>query len=386
LLVSVLLGGCGGPSSYDDFRAQLAQVSCKRDVRCGVIGASEASQCALPQAALSLTQSGQEDVNAALKAGRLRFDSSGAQDCIDALDGAPCDQSALEERLTRRCNSVVHPNVGPGQPCFAAGECAGGYCQQTQFGCAGTCMAYPSPGAPCQLFGPPEMTCDPTSQYCGDPHPPDGGVPDGGMGGATVCIRQKQSGDACERDEECAFGLVCLGTCQGLPRLHQGDLCNAPGTLCDDGVYCDTTGHCVGQKQSGTPCDAPGSCLDKLTCVGFQPSPIPNTPPMAGGTCRAWLDVGASCNPGSTMQPPLITGCPSDMTCNANATCMPYVTTPRMGFHQPCSGAPCGDGLVCDGAICQFAVGQGGACKTSVECAPGLTCLSATCTFMVTCN
>ncbi len=371
-LLVVGSGGCG-PVSYDDFRGQLIAISCKRDVRCGYRGASETTTCALPDAALQMTQASTQDVNAAIKAGRMTFVSSGAQDCLDAINGAPCDAAALGERTSQRCHDVIHPNLEPGKICQGPGECTGGSCVQPTFGCPGMCMAYPPPGQLCDLSGAPERTCDPTVQYCGDPNPPDGGVPDAGSGAPTVCIRHAQDGERCQSDDQCAFGLVCLGTCMRQPHLSRGDLCTAPGTLCDDRVYCDSSGHCAAQKKLGEACDLAEACEDKLGCLGLTLGPMSVV--TAAGACGPWLDVGGACTI-APMGMSLISGCPSDQGCTSSACTLTATATGKVGFDQPCdTSAACFDSLYCDGRSCQLRNDEGGDCKLTPDaCIQGLTC------------
>ena len=386
--LSLLAVGCG-PSSFDDFRNQLVDKWCTRQVRCGAIGASERVNCAPPVEILDAISPSGVDVVAALKAGRMRFVSSGAQDCLDAVNGAPCDNDVLAGRAADRCHDVVQPNLEPGKTCLGRGECVGGACVPDKTGCSGTCTAFGPPGHPCDSSGALETSCDQTVQYCGvQSEAPDLGAPDGGAPPPTrVCLRHRSEGDKCFRDEECPFGLVCLETCRRLPSLSKGDVCGSPGTLCTDDTYCDATSHCVVRLGAGAPCGYSLACKDRLACVGFQPS----TPmmPAVNGSCQAWLDVGAAC---TSTQVSSATGCPSDTSCGdprrgppppgTSATCQSFSTTSRAGLNQPCASASdCTDGLACDGTRCRFALGLGGDCSgaNASLCAPALSCDGKSC-------
>jgi hypothetical protein len=352
--------GCG-PSSWDDFRNQLGDRVCAQAVRCGELGASQrGSACPVPSDVLArITPSGM-DVDAALKDGRMQFNSDGAQDCLDAVGGSPCDLSALELRIAQRCHHVIAPNVGPGHTCRGAGECVGGQCAPSGFDCVGTCTSYPSPGAPCDRLGSTGMTCDPTVQYCGVANPEDGGATQ-----PTVCLRHKQRGEVCDADEQCSFGLVCVGTCGDLPHAQKGDVCTAPGTLCDEEVYCDTTGHCAAVKSRAEACDTNNACKKGFACIGLRLTP-PST--VTPGVCQPWLDVGQPCDATGGQ----VSGCP-------NGFCQDGVCVgsrpPNAGPRQSCVTLTCADGLYCDGARCQYvANGRGDCTRSPLACARFLTC------------
>src|SRR6478752_6643167 len=160
LLGVALICGCG-PQSYEEFRTQLSKVSCDRAVRCGMVGASDREHCP----AMDLIAPA-EEVDVAVKRGRLRFFSSGAQDCLDAVNGAPCDDGALGFRMAMRCHHVIEPAVPPGGTCYR-GECEGGECQESRPGCEGVCIGFAEPGMTCVDAGPTANTCDPSVAYCG---------------------------------------------------------------------------------------------------------------------------------------------------------------------------------------------------------------------------
>lgn len=361
-MLIVALSGCG-PSSFEDFRNQLTEASCERDVRCGVVGASEKARCAPPVEALAIVQPGASaDLSAAVKAGRMRFNSGGAQACIDAMKGATCEPAEAARRFELHCHNVVQPKVAVNQGCLGAGECEGGTCVQATPGSPGRCIGHPPPGARCvPMNGRPEETCDPTVQFCGSA----GADPDTG----PVCTRHRQRGQACATDDECSFGLVCLGTCGDPPKPPRGAPCTAIGTLCDVGVTCDTTGTCTAQRRAGEACDTPSACEKGLACVGLSVDSSGNT---TSGACRAWLDLGGAC---ANAQ---ISGCPASQRCETG-TCASGPTPPRAGHRSPCSAAqPCHARLYCDAVLCQYLVGQGGDCTTTPDaCAPGLVCHSA---------
>lgn len=346
--LAVALAGCG-PSSFNDFREQLLRRSCDRAIRCGLAGASEKASCPAPPELAQLAP-GPLDVGAEIAAGRMRFSSGGAQDCLDAIGGAPCAPGALQARINLRCHHVYAPKVAPGGECRGDGECEGGSCERA--GCPGTCVAFPPPGAPCT----PPGGCDPSVQYCGLAKP----------GAGYTCLKHKQEGDACSDGSECAFGLLCIAAkCSAPPRGGQpGDPCDDP-SACAESLYCDAgTHHCAPHVPFGGTCLQPEACGDGLVCLGLGA-------PGASGTCKSWLDVGQGCSPLGG-----VSGCPASQSCDAAAGCK--LRAPVAGERQSCASAPCAAGLACDGAqTCAFPLLVGGKCSSFSLCAGGLTCDAA---------
>src|SRR5262245_33570578 len=116
----VAVGGCNQPSSYEDFRDKLARSSCDHDVRCGIVGASERPRCAVPPVLGTTSGTSGLDVPAGIKAGRLRFNGGGAQDCLDAMSSSPCDPVVQSGLLALHCHNVVQPGSSTGSPCLGS--------------------------------------------------------------------------------------------------------------------------------------------------------------------------------------------------------------------------------------------------------------------------
>jgi hypothetical protein len=354
-LLALLAVGCG-PSSYDDFRKKLQGEWVDWEVACGQIGESERASADVADPVFSFVeQDVNEDVDTAIHDGRIHFDSDGAQSCLDAIHGAPCDTAGLAAQIADGCHDVIKPALEPGARCLGGGECIGGVCRPSVGGCDGSCVAYRSPGVPCTPGDTsPENGCDPTVQFCG-------GTP-------TLCTPKKSKNEACMSDEECDYGYVCLGKCSDPPTGGNGDACTAPGTLCDLTIYCGFDGLCAKQKGAGATCLSANECKRGLACIGLAGTPSMPT----AGTCNTWLDSGGGCSIGS-----MVEGCPASMSCNGT-TCVSQSRSP--GFGGACNDASgCQAGLYCDGTTCQFPVGRGGDCSRSPSsaCAPGLDCDAA---------
>jgi hypothetical protein len=344
--LALCAAGCG-PSSFTDFRDQLARRSCDRAIKCGTFGASERNACPAPPE-LALIAPGSLDVEGEIDANRMRFDSGGAQTCLDAIAGAPCTPGALTARVNLQCHDVFGPKVAPGGECHGDGECEGGFCAGAA--CPGACMAWPAPGDPCT----PPGGCDPTVQYCGL------GAPDAP---GYTCLRHKQEGDACADSSECAFGLFCIAAkCSTPPRGGQlGDVCSDPSASCDETLFCDgVTQKCAAHLAIGAACLQPEACADGQVCVGLGA-------PGTSGTCAAWLDVGLACSASGA------SGCPASQSCQGGACAL---TMPAAaGDQQSCAAMSCAAGLYCDPRQrCSFPLLIGGKCDASNLCAAGLDC------------
>jgi hypothetical protein len=337
-ILAATLAGCG-PSSYSDFRDQLANRWCDRAVRCGEVGASETQKCGLPPP-LALTAPGELDVEAAIDANRMRFHSDNAEECLKAASSASCDLAQAADELERHCHGVTGAKVATGGDCFGTEECVGGMCVGAP--CAGKCVAYASPGAACVVTGGnPGETCDPTVHYC-----------DG------TCKHKKQADAECAADVECAFDNVCVdGKCNRAPRLRRDDVCGTRSRPCEDGLYCDETGSCQPLKSTGEACVRPNACGDDLVCQD--------------GMCATWLDIGDACSASTP------SGCPASQKCMAG-TCV--AGDVKGGPIARCAAdADCADGLYCAMGYCLYRRGVQAPCKATNECVDGLTCSNTKC-------
>jgi hypothetical protein len=334
--------GCG-PSSYTDFRVQLDNRWCARQIRCGQVGASEPQKCGVPDV-LALTEAGSVDVTTAAANHKMLFHSDNASECLGAVKNAPCDPIQAAADLYRHCHGVVTANVPAGGDCLGDEECAGGVCVGAD--CGGHCVPYAAPGSACMPSGaPPAMACDPTFAWC-----------DG-----SVCQVHKQPGDACAQDRECAFDYVCVvGKCDDPVRLSEGDACNAGAQPpCKDGLRCDETGTCVKPGVAGAACTRPTACSDGLACIA--------------GQCAPWLDAGGACTMASATS---ASGCPATQAC-AGTSC---VAMAKKGApNAACTvDDDCADRLWCNSGFCSHRSGVGAGCMSDHECISPLVCDSTT--------
>lgn len=302
-LVVAALAACG-PSSFGDFRTQLVKAACDRDVKCGLVAASERDRCPPPDAILSYAATvPAASADAELKAHLLAFNSSGAEDCLDAVRGAACrygnDPAAPGSPIALHCHHVVGPNVTVGKACQGVAECLGGTCVSSTADVVGTCVAYPSPGAPCTD----QASCDPTVQFCGLNPSTEAGAP------PMVCLVHKQPGQKCDADEQCSFGYLCSpkGVCASPAVVPDGSACVGGANSCKSHSSCRADGLCHPLEKLGAAC-AERDCQDGLACVGLTLDASGAV--TANGTCARFIDAGQACTAG-----PTVTGCAASDTC-----------------------------------------------------------------------
>jgi len=344
LFIPVVVAGCG-IGSYGDFRDQLATRWCERQIRCGEVGGSDAQQhCSLP-APLFLTLRGAVDVPTAISAHRMLFHPDNAAECLEAVKEAPCDPAQASEDFVRHCSGVVTAGVATGGACWGDDECVGGRCVDPD--CGGTCVAFASPGGACVPDGgTPDVSCDPSVQFCS---------------GDGTCFRKETQGGPCASDDQCLFALVCAaGKCDDPPRVARGNACD--GTLpCADGLYCHA-GICLPLGAPGDACDEADACQAGMTCID--------------GTCAPWLDAGAACMPNATST---AGGCPATQTCSAGA-CAPIATVKAGPLAHCATDDDCDDGLYCaSGSYCYYVGGINAVCQSDHECEKDLQCVSGAC-------
>jgi len=295
----ILLAGCGAPAStaspasrmlaLDELRLGVAL--CRVGARCGQIGASEEQTC--EHDALGGPTHHDADVGfipyhqleVGVASGRLAFDSSRADACLDGVEAAPCRR--LTDALLD-CLGAFQGTVEAGGACSTALDCAATLECDNQ---THQCVSLPRDGEPC---------------------------PAGACQAGLICLSQRctarfSEGAACDTDGQCVGGLFCVFmTCRaeavaGGPCV--GDAHCLPGLYCHDSM-------CVPQLGATGACLDSLVCQDGLLCLGRTFDPITHGVATAG-QCAPYSDLGQPCDANH-----LDSGCPDDMTCDpATSTC-----------------------------------------------------------------
>lgn len=230
-----------------------------------------------------------------------------------------------------------------GQTCLAGDVCEGGFCGGNPFQCPGTCEALGDVGADCAR-----------DEECA-----------AGLVCAGTCRRPVGAGEECDHHERpCASDALCASetrdgpdVCQPLGRM--GDACSTtcPGSRCTggcvEGLTCiDAT--CVTPKANGASCAYHEDCASR-TCVG--------------GACASALAMGDPCNASAPLR------CPSGSVCRLDASFEDRCQAPGAQGDNCNFSGDCAVGLSCDfdTGTCQPGPDAGEACVFG-ECANGLAC------------
>jgi hypothetical protein len=248
---------------------------------------------------------------AAVEAGRVRYDGSKVQACLATIEGIGCGFQTRRTLLSDACNEVLEGSVELGGDCALDEDCAGvAFCKRDGNSCPGECSALLGAGETCSedddcAEG---LACRNQTMRCEAPGrlgEPCGRVADANCAAGLACIGgdaaagqagecgdteelfAAQLGEDCDLEEQvlCADDLACavvlpLGTAprfRCMARVQIGDDCTfgAP-SQCPIGAYCndvglaagDLEGVCAALPGKGETCNVgvDGQCADSLIC------------------------------------------------------------------------------------------------------------------------
>lgn len=270
--------GGGGSTSLSDLSDAYRSAMCDYYVRCGVVE----SQALCEQLLGGLETA---ELEAAVAAGKVKYDGDAAGECLDAIGGRSCNPGDENARVApAACDNMIKGTVADGGQCFNSGECVSGSCTLTD--CTDACC----PG-----------TCDPTvaeaaiGASCATADCVDGAF----CNAQNTCEALKASGATCTSSSECAYGTRCLGTpqtCQAPPA--KGAACvvtNGTPTCGTTGLVCDASMKCVGYLFTGATCDpAADLCAPYLTCD--ETTMKCTGEPAIGEACTFGCQRGAYCD------------------------------------------------------------------------------------------
>lgn len=204
LTITLASIGCGGGGGDDiplaDLARELAQVACEKEFDCCPQDSaaefnSEAECTTQLQGFMSFLTAA---IQASEAAGRARYDSANAGDCIALLRGLDCTEFQAEVDLVG-CEQFIVPLVAAGGECEQDFECTTGYCKNDGASELGTCDTLPALGQACQF------NCA-QGAYC-----------DFGTGN---CEALKADGTECVFDDECQSNFCDDSTGTGLCGLE----------------------------------------------------------------------------------------------------------------------------------------------------------------------
>ena len=308
LLVLLVVAGCGGGISIEEYPTAFRDAYCKYLARCGSF--PDVATCQHANIGINLVID--PSSKSAIDKGKVIFDGNLAQDCLDAFGAQTCDQTDSDGRafFPAKCRDIVKGTVGDGGACALDAECLSGKCNitSTAMTCPmGTCMggAKPVPGGTGAMCSSSTdcavgFYCDFTNQVCAD---------------------LKAAGATCQSTNECAYGLGCAGTppnrtCKMLPTLGQP----CPDGVCRDfGNYCNSSMQCAKIGLAGAACMTTVQCSTFYPCdtQAMQCTKAPGLGEPCTGRC---FDADTFCDL-SAATPTCIKTRADGGTCSSNSQC-----------------------------------------------------------------
>lgn len=306
-----------------------------------------------------------ESLADAFASGHLVLKPEALPDCLAAL-GTALSHCTLPHvfQFSVDCVLFVAP-AGLGEPC-GDGLCADGLGT-----CAppGVCVRLPGPGEGCSgsLCGP-GLACD-----------------------EGVCIEPRGAGSACERDRQCAVGLVCRdGSCQVFEAPHADIVCMGP-TECGEHLVCLATTRraCAPKSGSGEACEGDDECVDGTYCDGGWCQATPQRGEFCGAGVVCGTGLGCDFETGRCESlpgrgEPCALGRYGPVLCAEGLMCVEGQCSDPPSVGQPCGQGPdgmpaCAEGLGCDfrgdgTSVCAPRRGPGDACSNDTMCRDELYC------------
>lgn len=210
-------------------------------------------------------------IGAAVEHGKILYDGSKLEQCLDAIASFTCDPQDWSGRnLPIECVDAVRGTLPGGAPCILSEECISQYCmpEAAEDGSTAHCDSHACCQGTCVGDAPPGPL------LVGDPCPLLAGCPDGSYCD-IYCIAVLPEGALCSQDFQCGPGLACLGSghygrCMpaaaasgpgGLP----GATCGFDGTdPCSPYYHCNYDSHrCESDPLIGEACNPLIGCFEQ---------------------------------------------------------------------------------------------------------------------------
>ncbi len=325
-------------------------------------------------------------VQTAISAGRLAYDASHAQACLDAIAAATCNGSGITYVIAD-CRATLRGTVASGGACDSALldlECAHGMCGPSADPnapvCASTCTPYLVFGTDCTAGG----TCDPTQ--------------------GLACVNGKchaplDLDEPCANAGDCKLGLSCVN--KKCVRPIAGTPCDSFANDCAPGFYCpapdvDAGSACVAQIAQGGSCgeQRPGIaanhwCASDLTCKGFSIEIGLGASTVTQGACAPAAEEGESCvnEPAPGELKVVISGCKTGLACPSGKCQKPPISGACANTANPYFQCLMG-AAYCDlnqsPPPCVTAKDNGTECQADGDCKSG-NCSNSTCAVRGAC-
>lgn len=345
-------GSTSGAGSIEEYPTQYGEAICSLLDRCwesfgAQLPADQPCQTLFER---QLREGGFSNIIAAVADGRLEYHADSAQQCLELVASASCEQGLLLE--PGDCAEIVTGSLETGDACTLDAECTGGQQCVVSDACPGAC-------------GP-----------------------------------RAKDGEACTSKNRCEVGLICMVdyTNQGFCRPP-----GAPGATCDAGTPCGTFAYCAGLDRSepestgtceprdnqntgklGDPCGSvDGLCELDLVCA------LDGELAEIAGSCAEHVGSGAAC---AYAIPDM---CPEGQYCQIGdtetrplmGTCSPLPKLGELCAYGEVLAAPCSSEQYCSPTTknCEQRLHLGEACTEHPACFSG-RCVEAACVALLECE
>jgi hypothetical protein len=300
-------GGGGTGPSLDELQQASHDAQCAYNVRCGLFATTADCDAYLLVAPDPSAQ-------AAVDAGKTKYDPGKAGQCFASIASASCDQTDKSAReIDDACSHIFTGTLQMGDTCASGSECASGNCSipsdtgDCPLGTCGAAEVVANLGESCTIH-----QCAPGS-FCD---------------ATQTCAHLEPQNTPCDFDTDCDYLLGCLGatgakTCQPVP--HIGSAC--PDMACAEvNATCDaTSATCVALGLPGDACTTVSDCTFYGEC---------DTTAMQ---CTNFPTLGAACT----------------SVCTGLAWCMIPSGMPAGTCVAPqANGATCAGGDQCESSFC----------------------------------
>ncbi|MEO8548574.1 MAG: hypothetical protein ABI678_01315 [Kofleriaceae bacterium] len=311
-LAVLLVSGCsdGGSIDIDHLEGALVDRYCTVYVDCGIM--EDLEQC---RAYFAKSFHQDEDIIAAVKAGKVIYHADKAGACLDLIGGSCNRDEVIGSRTNgEACDEVYEGTVHADGACALDAECISQDCNTPSCAeacCQGTCVGDAKPAPRGQVGATCNSDSDCHSSFC-DPS-------------ALKCTAFLADGAACTSSSQCE-SYSCNGNSQVCETLvAEGAACTSSAQCRDIADNCNSSHVCSRGVEAGVACTTSSDCkaLDRCDTATH----VCAERPVLGDTCTGTYDCLDSswCDSTNTCVAPQADGtaCTDDQECtsrNCDAT------------------------------------------------------------------